>query len=554
MSILDLRTVPSGTQIDADLALVGAGPAGLAIAREFAGTALKVVLIESGGIAFDPNVQKLNRVENVGDPNTRDAMSLQRGYTGDLAWLNDIPAFELRNRMVGGSTHTWVGKCAAFDDIDFDTRKWVPGSGWPLRRRDLTDVLDRAATLLNLGPNVYDKALYHRLASPPADIDLNDDLVRTFFWQFSQRPNSSEPLRFGDIARELTAKNVDILTHATVTRIGLEASGRRVEILDLKSLAGSEAAVHARTVVLCGGGIENARLLLASNDIAGSGIGNERDCVGRYLADHPRTVIARFEKDSLQDVAEHFGFYGLKHKRRTHFYLRGLALSPRLQVREGLLNCATYPVQMLAPNDPWLALKRFYSGKKRFRLDDLRTALAAPGGLAAGLHRRLVMKRGLPRQLTELRFDAMAEQRPNRDSRVTLSSVRDPLGTPLARVNWKIGWAETASIARLAELISAEFWRIGLPQPKLEQWVLDEDFKNAPFSDMAHPSCTTRMGDDPATSVVNRDARVHGVDGLYVAGSSVFTTPGHANPTLMILAMALRLADHLKTRLSASVR
>ncbi|WP_244423405.1 hypothetical protein [Nitratireductor aquibiodomus] len=183
MSTLNLRNVPSGTQFDADLALVGAGPAGLALAREFSGTRLKLLLVESGGVDFDPEVQTLNRVENIGDPNARDAMPLQRGYTGDLTWLNDIPAFELRNRMVGGSTHTWVGKCAAFDDIDFDARKWVPDSGWPLQRRDLTDALDRAAALLNLGPNIYDRALYHRLASPPADIDLNDDLMRTFFWQ-----------------------------------------------------------------------------------------------------------------------------------------------------------------------------------------------------------------------------------------------------------------------------------------------------------------------------------------------------------------------------------
>ena len=549
MSILDLRSVPSGTRFDTDLALVGAGPAGLTLAREFADTRLKILLVESGGVEFDSEIQLLNRVENIGEPRARDAMSLQRGYTGDLAWLNDIPPFELRNRMVGGSTHTWVGKCAAFDEIDFDARQWVPDSGWPLQQRDLADVLGRAANLLNLGPNIYDKALYTRLKTPPADIDLNDNLLRTFFWQFSHKPKSSEPLRFSELAAKLSTDNIDILTHATVIRIGLCESGRKVETLHVKSLSGVDAVIRAPVIVLCGGGIENARMLLASTNVATQGIGNDHDCVGRYLADHPRTVIARFGKETLQDVAEHFGFYGLSHNRRTHFYLRGLALSPRLQTREGLLNCATYPVQVLAPNDPWLALKRFYSGNRRFRLDDLRTALAAPGGLAAGLHRRLSMKRGLPRQLTELRFDAMAEQRPDRESRVTLSSVRDRLGVPLARVNWKIGWAEAASLARLAELISAEFWRVGLPQPKLEPWVLDEDFRNAPFSDMAHPACTTRMGANPKTSVVDPNAKVHGVDGLFVAGSSVFPTPGHANPTLMIIAMTLRLADHLKKRL-----
>ncbi|WP_367715607.1 GMC family oxidoreductase [Nitratireductor sp. GISD-1A_MAKvit] len=551
MSILDLRSMPSGTRFDADLALVGAGPAGLTLAREFADTRLKILLIESGGMEFDPEIQLLNQVENIGEPDTRDTMPLQRGYTGELAWLNDIPPFELRNRMVGGSTHTWVGKCAAFDEIDFDARKWVPDSGWPLQRRDLADVLDRAANLLNLGPNIYDKALYRRLKSPPADIDLNDNLLRTFFWQFSHRPRSSKPLRFSELAAKLSADNIDILTHATVTGIGLCESGRKAETLDVRSLSGVDALIRAPVIVLCGGGIENARMLLASTNVATQGIGNDHDCVGRYLADHPRTVIARFGKDTLQDVTAHFGFYGLSHNHRTHFYLRGLALGPRLQSREGLLNCATYPVQELAPGDPWLALKRFYAGDRPFRLEDLKTALASPAGLAAGLHRRLIMKRGLPRQLSELRFDAMTEQRPDRDSRITLSSSHDRLGVPLARVDWRIGWAEAASLARLAELISAEFWRIGLPQPQLEPWVLDEDFANAPFSDMAHPACTTRMGENPKTSVVDPNARIHGVEGLYVAGSSVFPTSGHANPTLMIIAMTLRLADHLKTRLLA---
>lgn len=540
--------MPSGTQLAADLVIIGAGPAGLTLARELAGTKLRVLVLESGGETFEQGAQALNTVENVGDPGKRNAMALPRGYTGELAWLNDIPPFELRNRVVGGSSHTWVGKCAAFDEIDFTERSWVPGSGWPMTRRDLTGALDRAAAMLNLGPNLYDGSLYHRLTSPPADLGINGDLLRTFFWQFSHgKGRRGEPLRFAALAREMHASNVDVLTHATVTRLDLDDSGRRIRSVEARTLDGVSATVEAAVVVLCCGGIENARLLLASNEICKPGIGNERGVVGRYLADHPRTVIARFGKKRIAEVAEHFGFYGLTHDRAAHFYLRGLALSPRLQRREELLNCATYPVQMLSANDPWMALKRLYANRRGSRWRDIRTVLSAPDVFVSGLRRRLVMKRGLPRKVDEIRFDAMVEQRPNPESRVTLSPRRDRLGMPVARVDWKIGWAEVVSVARLAELMSAEFWRIGLPQPQMESWILDEDFKHAPFSDMAHPACTTRMGTDPATSVVDPNGRVHGVEGLYIAGSSVFPTAGHANPTLMIVAMTMRLADHLKT-------
>ncbi|WP_271023676.1 GMC family oxidoreductase [Rhizobium sp. RCAM05973] len=168
--------------------------------------------------------------------------------------------------------------------------------------------------------------------------------------------------------------------------------------------------------------------------------------------------------------------------------------------------------------------------------------------ITSGLYNRLIRKRGLSHRSTELRFDAMAEQRLDPESRVTLSKQRDRLGQPLARVDWKIGSCEIESIKRFAQIMVDEFDRVGLPRPQLADWIEADDSGAAAFMDMAHPSCTTRMGTDPLTSVVDPNAMVHGIDGLFVAGSSVFPTPGHANPTLMVLTLAIRLADHLKRR------
>ncbi|CAH0342920.1 GMC family oxidoreductase [Rhizobium sp. CECT 9324] len=549
MGARDLRTAAKDTLYHADIAIVGAGPAGLAIARELAHTKLRVLIVESGGFEFDEVAQGLNRVDNIGEPKPRDAVGLPgRGYSDSLASLNDIPAFELRNRGVGGSTHTWVGKCAAFDEIDFEHRTWLPGSGWPVTRESLEPFLDRAGSLLNLGPNLYDARLQEHLRSPPVELGFDQSKLRSFFWQFSQQSASKrEPFRFVEIARGLNAANIEILTHATVTRINVEPSGRAVTSLEVRSLSDHRALVQARTIVLCSGGVENARLLLASNSVMPQGVGNGSDVVGRYLADHPRTVIASFPSPALEPVARQFGFFGLTHRGQRHFYLHGLALSPAIQAREGLLNCAAYPVQTLSSNDPWAALKRMVRGS-RTPGRDLLTVLRSPDLVVRGLYERQVLYRGLPRKSDELRFDVMVEQPPNPESRITLSSSTDRLGTPLARVDWRIGALERQSVKRLARLMQSEFKVAGLPEPRLADWILADDDQASAFMDMAHPSGTTRMGTDPATSVVDADSMVHGVDGLFVAGSSVFPTAGHANPTLMIVTLALRLADHLKRR------
>jgi choline dehydrogenase-like flavoprotein len=546
----DLRLMPDAVEICADIAIIGGGPAGIAIARKLADTRIRVLVIESGGNDYEAEIQALNCVESIGAPGvSTHATTEGRGYTGALTWLNDIPAFELRNRILGGSSHTWIGKCAAFDDMDFANRAWLPLSGWPIRRSELTPALEQAAELLNLGPNLYDEELFAFFRTAPKELGLDREILRPFFWQFSHmRDQRAEPTRFKRLALDIKATNIDFLTHATVIGINVDSQVRRVTSLDLKSSTGKSATVRANTVVLCGGGVENARLLLASNATVPAGIGNRHDVVGRYLCDHPRASLCSFSGQDIDIVAQHFNFYGLKHGGRTHFYLRGLSLSPETQMREGLTNCAAYPVQVHADDDPWALLRRLRKGASETFVQDLLAVAKSADMVMLGLYNRLVRKRGLPHRSTELRFDVMAEQELNPESRITLTQQRDQFGQPLPLINWKIGSRETSSVKRLARAISDEFTRVGLPKPRLPDWIAADDLGAGVFMDMAHPSCTTRMGTDPRTSVVNTNAMVHGIDGLFIAGSSIFPTPGHANPTLMLLALSIRLAEHLRQR------
>jgi choline dehydrogenase-like flavoprotein len=155
--------------------------------------------------------------------------------------------------------------------------------------------------------------------------------------------------------------------------------------------------------------------------------------------------------------------------------------------------------------------------------------------------------RGLPHKFTGVSIDAISEQRPDRDSRVTLSERTDRLSVPLARVDWHINHDERRNIVRIAHLTRDAFARTALREPILEPWVAEERLEDSVIIDMAHTIGTTRMSDGPRSGVIDVNCQVHGVRGLYIAGASTFPTSGHANPTLMILALAIRLADTIKS-------
>ena len=176
------------------------------------------------------------------------------------------------------------------------------------------------------------------------------------------------------------------------------------------------------------------------------------------------------------------------------------------------------------------------------------------GLLFRGLKAHFILHRGRPRKLDALTLDAMCEQLPNPDSRITLSDRRDPLGMRIPRIDWRVSEEEARAMRRITELMVEQLSRMGLEPPVLEEWVRDGAMFPQTIRDIAHPIGTTRMADDPARGVVDAQCQVHGVHGLFVEGSSVFPTAGHANPTQMIVAMALRLADTLKSRATASPR
>jgi choline dehydrogenase-like flavoprotein len=311
---------------------------------------------------------------------------------------------------------------------------------------------------------------------------------------------------------------------------------------------GQRRTIAAPIVVLCAGAIENARILLSSNQIVNVGLGNGRDLVGRFLMDHMRGPVASFELKGSEQLQKRFGHYRVRDKEGGHVFSHGIRPTPEVQRREGLLNCALWLEGNITADDPWNAMKRLLRGNINIR-NDIAAVAGNFGLLARGLNDYFLERRGLPRKIDRLSLVCMSEQQPDPDSRVTLAETCDQFGLRKARVDWRINQSEQRTFQRAARLAVEAFSRAGLPRPRLEPWVQRKEPFPEDFRDVAHPIGTTRMGDDPTTSVVSSTCEVHGISGLYVAGSSVFPTGGHANPTLTIVAMALRLADTIKLRL-----
>jgi nucleoside-diphosphate-sugar epimerase/choline dehydrogenase-like flavoprotein len=525
MILEDLRVLNADSPIDTDLCIVGSGPAGWTIAEELGSSRLRILMLESGGMEREGPSDALNEIESVG-----------------------APLLNLRDRMLGGTSSQWHGRCIPLEDLDYEAREWVPGSGWPFGSETVAPYLHRASEYLGAGACQSESPRFVP-RDPSKRPDVDPALLHDACWE------DTPPVQFGQ--RVLASKNANlrVLLHATVTHLNTDATGTRLESIEIASAPDKRTTVTARAAVLCAGGVENARIMLYSNRVQERGVGNAHDLVGRYFMDHPRDLrlLARFDLHDAARARSLFGPQRLRGDMKRHEVAYGFALSPERQRREGLLNCSAMPYEAPAADDPLLAARRLIARPRTQQRLNAKRLLSRPGIVARGLGARVTSQRVM-HKLDRIGFLISSEQVPDRDSRISLSERRDRLGLPISRIDWRIAPEEKASQASLATTIASEFQRLGLPRVELADWVRNEDHENATLIDSCHPIGATRMAPDPRHGVVDANCGVHGVEGLYVAGSSVFPTGGYANPTLMIVALAVRLAHRLRKDLSTSAR
>ena len=432
--------------------------------------------------------------------------------------------------------------------LDFDPRGWVYGSGWPISESDLATYYRRAIPALGLAEFDYDAASWdRRIASPRARlVPLRSDRITTEVRQYSPLGGFGEFCR----ARLEAATNVQCLLHANMTAIDTNDDATAVEGVRVATLSGGRFRIVPRILVLAMGGIENARMLLLPQPGAPRGLGNAHDRVGRFFMDHPSFRSGLLAKapsaPSLDLYDSTYSYHSPAFAADGVSVTMSFSLSRAVQEEEELLRTEMFFYTTFAgeENPGREALRRFVGrtpGVRHSTRGDFATFLRYAPQVATGL-----MARRLNRLARKMHLFTIVEPEPSPESRVTLVEERDALGVNRAQVSPVLTPRVERSLERAHELLAD-----ALRENGVGSLVFDGEQR---LDWCCHHMGTTRMSIDAKDGVVDTDGRVHDLANLYVAGSSVFPTAGGDVPTYTIVALAIRLADHLKARLGAAAQ
>lgn len=529
--IKDFHEFDDGACMTADVCIIGAGAAGITVAREFLGTNFTVLVLEGGGLDNEAVIQKLNESEVVGLPHA----GIEKG----------------RVRAFGGSTIAWGGQNLRLGAFDFQKRSWVPNSGWPITLQDIEPYYDRAERVLQLGPNIHYQDLCARAGIEPLVFDSDKLYLQCSLW--SPSPNFGTTYR-----KELReAHNISVILHANVTEIITNQAATSVDRVEVRTLSAKRGTARARFYIICCGGIESARLLLASDRIEQQGVGNKYDVVGRYFQDHVHIWyddIVTTNRKLLQNSCESFFIRGRK-------YAPLIALGERIQAEKQVMRIHGAIIFWMEADSSVAAAKTLFRavrGKTLPPLGELRQLLgnlfSDPRELLYIVYRYYIQKRAGTPKRGRVCLAALCEMAPDPDSRISLSEVRDPLGIRRARIDWRVGELERRTASEYIRTIASELKRLGVGTYDLKQAALLDDERAwvKMATDNNHHMGTTRMHESDKLGVVDSNCQVHGMDNLYIGSSAVFPSSGSSYPTLTILALCIRVADRLKDLLATT--
>lgn len=550
--ILAADALPQDSPTEVDVAIVGAGAVGVALATRLAGRFDRIALIEAGGFRYEPDQQS----------------SCFKAH--EITDHRHPPTELFRRRMLGGTTSVWGGRCIPLDPGDFMP---APGrSGWPVAFDEVAAHFSDALHFLDAGtPEFTFSTALPTSSGLPSDTPDSDVLLDRIE-RFSKPTNIWSKCE----ASLVKADKVMVLHGAVCRNILTSRDGNRVFGLELVTRSNKLLKVLAPIIVLACGGLETPRLLLASRSVRSCGLGNEHDLVGRFYMTHLVGDVGQLRLAAAKAGREFD--YAVT---RDGVYIRRLILlSAAARRREGLRNIVFRPTipPIDDPSHRDSVLSAMFLAK-RFIIAEYRRRLVAEGHLhgatemlghcrnaafglprllsfgADWMRRRSFAARKLP-SVFLLRPDGNyplefnAEQSPDFESRVLLGSNVDPYGIPRLAVRWRATEGDLELICRAFQVLRTAIKRSGLGEIRLNPDLPDQVRTNV-IPQSGHHIGTVRMGQDARTSVVDRHGEVWGTKGLFVAGTALFPTSGFANPTLTAVALAFHLAEHLLQRRAA---
>jgi choline dehydrogenase-like flavoprotein len=550
----DARQIPASEVLEADICILGGGAAGICLAREFIGTTDSVLLLPGGG----PN-------------QTASGLDLYRGAVDPPG--SHEPLEENRLRMWGGTTTVWGGRCVPFDPIDFAERPWIPHSGWPITHEEILPYLERANRVSEAGPAEFDAR--EVFPGTQAEIIHGFDSPAIQSWPLERWsvPTDYSKRYHQDFS---SAPNVRVLMHAHGLRLYPDASGDKIEFVEAACKPGKIFSIRAKTFILACGALETARLLLASNTKFPAGIGNENDLVGRFYQSHLFGVCGSL---TLNKPTENF-IYDFEKDDDGVYCRRRFWLSPEFQEKLQTNNVVGFFFRNITAGSEHrngmvslvMLVKTILGGAKKgprrllcilkTQREDLlnhakivlQDGFSIAPQVAAVIYTRFFQKRRLPMILPPQKNNHFplffqTEHAPNYQSRVILDpSQQDEFGLPRLKAQIRFSPIDHHTVRTFIRTFADRVEETGLGEFSLSKDDLAflENPNSRPFNSNSHNIGTTRMSQDPSAGVVDPNCRVHSTQNLYIASSSVFPTSSHANPTLMIIALAIRLADHLK--------
>lgn len=511
--LIDARQLDNNTQIEGDICIIGAGAAGISIALELENTFKKIILLEGGGMEYDDRIQEL--------------------YNGKITGHPYYPMKASRLHYFGGSTGHWGGMCSTFDDIDFEKRDWVENSGWPIKREDIAKYYPKATSILDLGPCEWNLDYWLKQDPDFKPLPLDEKVIWSKMWQFSP------PTRFGKKYKDaiVNSKTIQLHIYANVVDFDATENISTINQVTVKNYAGKQHTVKAKNFILACSAMQNARVLLACNKQAPKGLGNDNDIVGRYFMEHAEIKT---------------GELWLNHTDKLKLYLMEqftkvraeLAISPLKQRELQVLNgsISLMPLEMSDKTIP--SVKLWSNDDPRKSLDTFKKY--------STLDKRNFIQRFFSKSIYQsYGLFTRVEQLPHPESRVVLSNEKDELGIPRADLFWALSPIDKKTVYTINKLLGQQIGAAGIGRVKLKEFLLDGDVQLPDYTSGGwHHLGTTRMSDDPKHGVVDANCKIHGIDNLYVAGSSCYTTGGAVNPTLTVVAISLRLANHIKDKMA----
>ena len=583
-------TIPDGEILKTDVCIIGAGPAGLAIAAELQGWPHQVVLLESG--AFPADTAGMRDETSAAFGHGRDAWNFDdfqqlnlddRMPTGDVSYPS---AVQTRIRRFGGTSNSWsirytpseTGiRYTTLDPIDFEKRDWVPHSGWPITKSQLDPYYVRAHAFAGGGPCDYAPVTWSAPGCTPYPLENTGMETRMFHFGPSRTFLADAKTMLAG------AQNITLLTESTVTELLTGPDSIAVTDICVRTFAGNAFRIQPKVVIIASGTIEATRLLLCSRSSNPAGLGNQNDLVGRFLMDH-QAVRSGLLKLAHPDTLAKLTFYDTRRVDGALITAKPVLTEETLRKGRLLNTCAAIfprragesvnPLRKRFPRGPRhnspavsasVALIRALRAR-RLGPAQLGQAAVATMGIVDILYYRWRKNYGMYARGAAYHLDSggwsrnesdltqfpmlevlhLTEQVPDRDNRITLGTGLDALTMPRVRQHWRLTDTDIQGVAGALHAYKDGFAKAGIGALDLE---LNQGAPQVMYASLHHPMGTTRMHDDPKRGVVDAQCRIHGTENCYIAAASVFPTGGYANSTLTVLALAIRIADDVKAQL-----